>query len=487
MSARNRSRRDFLRTLGVGAAATAALPLLHQTATLAETPRLPKRLIVMAWPNGTMPDHWWPTGGERDFVIDDREDSPLKPLIPFRDRLLLMGGIAFQNHKDDGEGGGHAALPYMFTGVRGAPIDGAISDGVGKSAGGPSVDWYLAERIAETESLAVPHLATRMIPREGGPDWWSSFRGTPIDGQPNNAPTEHDPYRLYDTLFGSFGGGDSRPDPALVRARRERRSVLDFLGRSYRRAAMDVGAADRPRIEQHWEAIREVERLLDGESVTVPGCTAPTEPTAGLDVTTTKANRDIPQILRAQMDLTVMAMACDLTRVSSLLLGNSHNGQVTYFWLGDEFTDPSNAPDNAGYGSAYLHHHAISHHGFRSESHARRKNLVDQWAMAQLAYLLGKLDSIPEGDGTMLDNTLVLFGNNMRTGAGHGLDDLAWILAGNADGYFETGRMLRWISGREGSHLPQNRILTEICNAMGFPTDGFGDPAYAGTLDALRA
>jgi hypothetical protein len=111
---------------------------------------------------------------------------------------------------------------------------------------------------------------------------------------------------------------------------------------------------------------------------------------------------------------------------------------------------------------------------------------VDQWFFSQLAYVLGRLKGIPEGGGTMLDNTLVCFLNVFSDGPTHRTADLPWVLGGRCGGALRTGRYLRYVSGQAGVRVPHNGLLTEICNLMDVPVAHFGDPEYKVALPRLR-
>ncbi|MBC8073300.1 MAG: DUF1552 domain-containing protein [Deltaproteobacteria bacterium] len=473
------SRRALLSSLGASAA---FLPLLHATRSHGGVPEFPKRLVVIAWPNGVHGDDYaqpayWPSGGEHDFVIDaSNPHAPLLPLVEHRNDIILLGGIDYRNQIEKGGGGGHAALPFMFTGTGGAPIDGTISDGVPMSAGGPSVDQFIASGLQAQAQLPFHSLVLQPT-RQDGLDRYLSFSGPPIGGQPNAPQPEYDPVALFDTLF---AGGVTEP-AALAKLRAERRSVLDHVYGDLMRMQPRLGSEDRSKLDGHMNAIRELEQQLEASG----SCQVPSAPPRG-DYETYIANPNLPEIMALQMDMLTIALACDMTRVGSMLWTNSTNLNVTFFWLGDEFTDPGEPQENAGFDGPYRHHHEISHNDEVDEQHTRMKNQVDQWFVSQLAYLLTKMKSIPEGDGTMLDNSVVVFANCQRTGGGHHIEDVPWILAGGCGGYFETGRLLRWAGGTAGQGVPQNGVLVALCNAMGMPVETFGDPEYGGELTRLR-
>ncbi len=466
------SRRSLLAGLGASAG---FLPLLHTTRGYGADPLFPKRLVVIAYPNGVIGDDYWPAGGELDFVINEGENSPLAPLAPHRDDILLLGGIDYRNQIENGGGAGHAALPFMFTGVGGAPIDGTISDGVALSAGGPSVDQYIATQLQQQVMLPFHSLVLQPT-RHEGLDRYLSFSGSTIGGQPNAPQPEYDPVSLFDSLF---GGGLMEP-AAIAQLRAERGSVLDHVYGNLDRMQARLGTEDRMKLEAHMTSIRDLEQqLAAGGACAVPGA-----PPAS-DYETWLCNPNLPDIMKLQMDMLTIALSCDLTRVGSMLWCNSTNINVSFFWLGDEFSDPGEADDNAGFDAPFRHHHEIAHAEYRDETRRRMKNQVDQWFISQFAYLLQKLKETPEGDGTMLDNTAVVLANCQRTGGGHQIEDVPWIIGGSCGGYLRTGRLLRWAGGTEGQGVPQNGVLAALCNAMGVPVEHYGDPEYGGELTTL--
>jgi hypothetical protein len=280
-----------------------------------------------------------------------------------------------------------------------------------------------------------------------------------------------DPYRLFEGLFGGAG----LPPVEIDRLRRRRRSVLDLVGRDLEAHARRLGGDDRARLEAHLEAIRTIERQLDPRHAPAAGrCAIPTADGARLDV---KKMPNFPAVTRLQMDLAAAALACDLTRVVTLQLGNACNNNVVFSWLGDEF---------AGKGDEFPNreHHDITHVARRSADHTRRKVLAERWYVEQLAHFIDKLRSIPEGDGTLLDHSIVLFANNMHDGAKHSHGPhLPWILAGRGHGFLATGRFVD-LGDRPAPH---QAVLASLCEYMGTDPAGLGTRAYnPGPLAALR-
>lgn len=482
MSSNRWSRRTFLGGLGLS---TALLPNLiaEQTARAAAAP---KRFVVINVPNGVRRAAYWPTGGENDFVIktDAQMDpvekySPLQPLIPFRDDMIFMGGIVIQNSQDCGNTNGHHVLPHILTGTHGGecPYD---QNNLGPQAMGPSVDRFIGKTLRERHNLRYDSLVIKATERTEtyANDGFLSFDGPPIGGLPN-APSQFvSPVALFDDLFGD----GQLTEAELKRLRVKRKSVLDLVGRDLEGFGKRLGTEDRMRIEQHLTSVRAVERQL-----VAGACGEHTLEEFGLsrskNYVVGNGNPNQGAAMRAQMDLTAIALACDATRVASLLWPEANGSNTVFSWLGEEF----NVVGGEMSGGGLITHHELAH---REDAESEFRKLINrgcQWHLEEVANLLTKL-SMEDVDGKrMLDNTVVLFMNCQRTGSGHENWDLPWILAGNCGGYFKTGRYLEWPSGTPDQSVPQNGILAAIANAMDCPVDHYGSPDYGGELTRLKA
>lgn len=466
-------RRSLLKALGL---APALVPLLDAEVARAATPK-PKRFIVIAVPNGVREDVYWPRGTETSWTIG--ADAPLAPLIPHQKDIIFLGGIKLQNGADAlGTLGGHGCLPFLLTGGRGAPGP-TIGDGVKLSASNPSVDVYIAKQLGKRVDLRFESLALVPWRHEGYNDGYLSFYGPAIGGAIPNVPTQrHDPIALFDDLFG--GGNDA----TTAKLRAQRKSVLDFTGSYLSYMAKSLGTEDRRRLDAHAEGVRRIEKQL------APGPTGCTKPTLGdpktLDSSITSANPNVANIVKAHIDLTVAAMACDVTRVASMLWGDSGNVRWVWSWLGPEFTKPGRDFANNGENKGLRNDHEIAHRDGEAEF-TPLKNRATQWYMEQLAYLIAALKATPDaGGGSLFDSTAILFVNMQRSGGGHQTDNLPWIIAGSAGGYFKTGRFLPWPSGTEGTNIPHNPILAAMCNAMDCPVEWYGEKDYGGELTLLK-
>lgn len=436
MSSKKRlGRRTFAKTLGLSAL---ALPFLRALPSQAQVDA-PKRFIFMFSPNGTVPDAWGADGGERDFTLR----RILAPLESFREQLLVLEGVD-QRSAREGPGDGHqTGMGHLLTGrvlLPGDTMGGCDSCPPASWASGISVDQRIANHVGDGTRFRSLELGVKV---GRAANVWSrmSYQGA---AQP--LPPEDDPYAVYDRVF-----GDLVADPfGLERRRALRQSVLDFVQEDFSRLRANLGRADRDVLDSHAEAVRDIERRLDSPGAVGAACAAPTMGER-LDK---DATENYPAVGRLQMDLLVMAMACDLTRVGTLQWSRSVGG-VPSPWLGIEDR-----------------HHDLSHEGDGNSDAKEKLVRINTWYAEQYAYLLGRLASIPEGEGSMLDNTLVLWGNELGKGNSHTRNDIPFVLGGNVDGHFSTGRFLRFEA------RPHNDLLTTVAQAYGVEDETFGAPEF---------
>ena len=207
-----------------------------------------------------------------------------------------------------------------------------------------------------------------------------------------------------------------------------------------------IASSDKIKLDAHLEGIREIERRNE---IALPTCEPSSVEPGPIDPETPNA---FELISRAQIDQMVMALSCDVTRVASLQWSRAVS-QLRFSWLGHSRT-----------------HHDISHLGDTDPTMTPQLTAINTWYATQVSYLLDALAAVPEGGGTMLDNTLVVWGNELGRGNNHSETRIPFVLAGGAGGAIQTGRWLR------RGPLFHNRLLVSICNAMGMTeVDTFGD------------
>lgn len=425
------SRRTVLR----GAfGAVLGLPWLE---ALAQTATPPKRLVLTFSPNGTVYESWLPTQDASGLTLS----TVLAPLEPVKSKLLVVGHVDMKSAQF-GPGDGHGrGIAHLWTGTEmwGSPIAGSVW-----WAGGPSVDQV----AADTLGLSTPFRSLELAVQPQGARVWDRmcYRGS---AQP--LPPLTDPAAVYAQLFSQ----DADPQLAALR-RARRRSVLDFVGGELKRLSSTVSAADRVRLDAHATSVREVERRLDGVAQPLPSCQKPGAP-APVESTDPA---QFSNLIRTQMDLLVLALTCDLTRVASLQLSSSTSA-VLFSWLG-----------------VGVEHHELSHRPDADTLAKDQLTAIHRWYAEQMRYLLQKLDAVPERDGqTLLDHCLVAWGNELGRGNVHSHTDVPFVLAGGAGGAVRTGRLL------DAQHRAHNDLMVSMLTAVGVNATSFGNPSYcAGAL-----
>jgi hypothetical protein len=397
---------------------------------------MPKRFIVWFTPNGTIPSAWTPTGGESDFEFS----RILKPLEPFRKKLLIIDGV-----DQTGEGGdGHQnGMQGMLTGQTLNP--GAFKGGDGNTAGwanGISVDQRIAQVIGTQTKLKSLELGVQSGNDENN---WNRMS---LLGPDQPVPPENSPFKAYDRLFKDFAATPAAAAKAVERGT----TVLDAVSENFRALQAKLGAEDKARLEKHLQAVAEIEgRLGLKPKAALDSCAAPVLGPTTLAVT---KNENFPAVGKLQMDLLVMALACDLTRVGSIMWNRSVGG-ATHTWADPTITRG---------------HHDMSHDGDTLTDAVEWLTKINIWYAEQFAYLLKSLDSIPEGDGTMLDNTVIYWCNELAKGNSHSRNDSHYVVAGGA-GHFRMGRMLKFNYKDTVRH---NNLLLSLVNSMGIEDTTFG-------------
>ena len=440
------SRRRFLGTAG---AAAATLPLLRAMPTAAGPMVYPKRLIIVFTANGTIHGSWTPTGSETAWSL-----SPiLAPLERHKSRLLVLDGVNVQSGFN-GPGDDHQrGMGHLLTGTEllaGDEFPGCGGECAGSGwGGGISVDQFIADRVGNATPLRSLELG---VQSGSYGSIWNRMAYRSAD-QP--IPPEDSPYRAFERLFADF----TTDTTELDRLREQRRSVIDTVYGDFTSLRGRLGSDDRQKLDAHLEAVRDIERRLGNRGGLGASCAVPD--LGGM--INVDDNDNFPAVGRLQMDLLTMALACDLTRVVSLQWSGAVS-QTRHSWLG------------IGEG-----HHDLSHEGDSNAMTQDKLVQINTWYAEQFAYLLDRLSGVPEGDGTMLDHSIVVWGNELGKGNEHSHTLVPFVLAGSADNYFRTGRLLRY----EGA--AHSNLLVSLCNAMGVETSSFGNPAYcSGPLPNLR-
>jgi Protein of unknown function (DUF1552) len=442
------SRRTFLRGAG---GAVIALPFLDAMSGSASAVDFPKRLVVFFTGLGTVKKAWKPTRTPNVAADAFTLGEILAPLAPYQDKLLILDGIDMESAYH-GPGDAHQqGIGQALTGTElqeGTLFPYACNPSrmVGWG-GGLSVDQLLAARIGQRTRFASLEFGVQV--QYANVSSRLSYLGA---AQP--VPPEDSPRAAFERIF-----TDLSADPvSLARRRAQRHRVLDAVMEDHGDLARRLGAEDRRKIENHLDAVHEIDTRLDAPGLLGGSCAIPTFD-APPDI---YANDSFPAIGKLQLDLLAMSLACDLTRVASIQWSATQAGKV-FTWLGQRET-----------------HHALSHSSPDDPEKQAQLIAISRWHAEQLAVLLGKLSAVQEGNGTLLDNTMVLWCTDIAVGQSHARRDMPYVLAGGCGGALRTGRYLTY----EGNH--HNDLLVSICNAMDVGISTFGNPAYCtGPLPGL--
>ena len=443
-------RRRFLASIGLGAAAFPFIPPLD---AYADTGAPPKRLVLFFSANGTIRESWLPSMAGGKLAL-----SPiLAPLERHKSKILVVDGLAHNVILEKGERSGHSAgMNTVLTGRKAKSID--PSHPLRSLATGISIDQYLAQKLALETKLRTLECGIYVQPYSSD-NMALSYLGALQPITPENSP-----YRLFDRVFKGVVEPSATPSAETFDRQADRKSVLDAVSKNLEMVRGRLPEDDRIKMEAHLDAMRGLEHsLTTGVSASAAHVCAPPQLGAPLDVW---KNDNIPAVARLQMDILVMALACDLTRIGTIQFGRA-GAEHRFNWLGPSFaTDPALAVTDAAKGF-----HALAHKEAEPDSRAKLVK-IHTWYAGELAYLLDKLAAIPEAGGTMLDNTLVVWLNELGTGGTHSHEQTPWVLAGNVGKFFRMGQLVSFPG------QPHNRMLLTLLHAMGVADSTFGDPDY---------
>ena len=419
-------RRSFIKRMGLSAA---SLPFLMGLPSLglASPARPRQRLIVMFSPNGTIPPAYWPDEVGGDFKLKEI----MSPLEAFKDRMLILKGVS---NKIRGDGDNHMrGMSCLLTAIELFP--GNIQGGSDTPAGwasGISIDQELKNYFQSKEETR-----TRFGSLEFGvgvtdrADPWTrmSYAG------PNKpiAPVS-DPYLMYEKLYGQ------------LKDRESLQSILDDVQGDLKKVSKLISVEDRRLLNEHQALVREMEKEIKASAGQKLRVQPPT-----LEEGVADQNDNVPRLSRMQIDLLVNSFVNDMARVATLQFTKSVGG-AKMRWL-----DISDG------------HHGLSHEPDKDEVAQGKLIKINKWFAGELAYLTGKLANTPEpgGDGSLLDNTLIVWTNELGKGNNHTLQDIPFLMIGGGFG-FKMGRSLKF------EKEPHNRLYLAMAQAVGHNISTFG-------------
>jgi hypothetical protein len=427
-----------------------ALPLLPSLRAHGQSSAPIRRFVTFYTPNGQIHSAWWPTAGSgTNFTLNDIH----QPLAAHQSRLTLLKNVDLQS-AGGGPGGPHQrGIGTLFTGQY--LQSGDFVDGCGSTAGwadGISVDQVIAAQIGQTTPYASLELGVRATDNDVQGRIAYSGAGAPL-------PPMVQPLDVYNRIFKDLvtpASANSQPTDAMIA---DRRSVLDAVSDQIAQLETQVSSDDKQKLDAHLSLVRDVERRLTNVAM---ACTKPAMP-ATYDPT---SETDMPTIAELEIDLLSIAFACDLARVASFEVSTGLN-RIRYPWL-----------NSMGEGHP-LSHMDPSDPDAHSELVARA-----QWHAGLIARLYDNLASVTEGDGTIADNTLLMWSTEVSEGNVHTHTNMPIVLMGGG-WQFQTGRYIDCVdsSGTNPSHCD---LLVTLLNAMGVEQSTFGRPEYCtGPLKAL--
>lgn len=414
----------------VGISAVVA-PFVMGLPSLARAKNAPgkQRFVVMFSPNGQVPTNFWPDEVGEEFALK----RILAPLEAYKKQMLILRGIS---NKVRGDGDGHMrGMSCLLTGIELFP--GNIQGGSDTPAGwasGPSIDQVLKDFLQSRSETRTRFGSLEFgveVPNRADPWTRMSYSG------PNKpvAPID-DPYEMFEKMYGR------------VKDKETLKSILDEVRDDLKQVFGRVSSEDRKLLEDHMSFVREMEKDLQSTEQQKLNHPAPQ-----LEAGVVSDNDNMPKISRMQIDLLVNSFVNDMARVATLQYTNSV-GQAKMRWLGIEEG-----------------HHQLSHDPDLNEQSQEKLTKINVWFCEQLAYLVNRLANTkePDGNGTLLDNTLVVWTNELGKGNSHTLDNIPFVLVGNGCG-FKMGRSLNF---EKAAH---NRLWMAIGNAMGHEMKQFGNP-----------
>lgn len=433
------NRRDFLARMGIsGAAATLlmGLPSLSLGAAAGERRR---RVVFVFSPNGVIPKHFWPDQQGENYDLK----RILQPLAEFQDQMLTMKGIC---NRIKGDGDGHMrGIGCLLTGIELFPGD--IQGGSDTPAGwsmGISVDQHIKNQLQADAATRTRFGSLEfgvMVPDRA--DTWTrlSYAG------PNQpvAPIS-DPYQMFDKLYGQ------------AKNRQMLASVLDDLAGDFKRVRHALSGEDRQLLDLHLDLVRNVEKELQTElAAATKNDSLAEHAVPKLPANIEEQNDNMPQITEMQIELMVNSFLADFARVGSLQITNSV-GQPRMRWL----------DINEG-------HHGLSHEPDSNEEAYEKLIRINTWYAEQVAHMARRMKETPDpsGHGSLLDNTTIIWTNELGKGNSHTRDDIPFVMVGGGLD-FKTGQAYDF--GR----VPHNRLLLSILEGFGMPQASFGNPDFCG-------
>ncbi len=431
-------RRTFLKGVGTMMALPLLEAMLPLTALATSAKLKTTRMAFLFVPNGMSMPEWTPTAEGVGFALPD----VLKPLSPLQGQFSVLTGLSQRNAFALGDGpGDHArSAAAWLTGVHprktaGADIKAAIS-----------ADQVAAVRLGHLTPFSSLEIGCERGAEAGNCDsGYSCAYSSNISWRAEATPMakEVNPRLVFERLFGNGQSGEAL-ESRITRSRYNK-SVLDFVMEDASRLRSQIGQRDKMKLDEYFTAVREIEeRLSKFDRVTSTAGMAGTRVPTGVP-------QDYSDHIHLLGDMMVLAFQADLTRVATFMFANEGSNR-SYPMIG--------VPEG---------HHDMSHHG-TDPMKLKKKEQIDQFHVAQLSYVLQKMAAVKEPDGSLLDNSMVVYGGGIGDGDRHNHDDLPILLAGRGSGTIHQGSHVVYANG-----TPLNNLFLSMLDRMGVPTETLGD------------
>src|SRR5580765_1997955 len=431
ISKRHLDRRTFLRGTGV----CVALPLLEsmvpaQTPTAKTAATSKSRLSCIYVPHGATMDKWTPSAEGKSFEFTEI----LSPLEKFRDRVSIVSNLAHPAAGGAGSDAGadHARSAAVFlSGVH--PEQGSIHVGI-------TIDQIAAQRIGQDTPIPSIELSVEEVALSCGSGYACAYSNT-ISWKTATTPLpmENNPQVVFEKLFGDGSNNADR----LAR-KQQSRSLLDSVMDQVASLQRDLPASDRTRLGEYLDDVREIERRIQKAENQIPADLKLPESPVGVP-------ESFDDHFKIMFDLEVLAFRADITRVATMMYARDTSGAVY---------------PQSGVREGF---HVASHHS-NNRANMDRFAIINKYHVEMLAYFLDKLKSTPDGDGNLLDHSMVLYGSSMSNGNQHDHDPLPIVLAGGASGQLNGGRHLTY-----APHTPMSNLLLSMLDKLGIQADQHGD------------
>jgi hypothetical protein len=431
-------RRTFLRGAGIAMSLPlldSMIPAMRAARDTAANPAI--RLGFVYVPNGIIQKDWVPATLGSNFEMT----PTLKPLEPFRDKIVVLRNLAQRNGQALGDGGGdHArAGATWLTGVHPKKTDGAdIHAGI-------SADQIAARQLAEKTQFGSLEVGIEENTLAGGCDSGYSCAYTNTiswRGPSTPNPMELSPRALFERLFGD---GESTDPAVRMKRMSQDRTILDFVSGDLTRLENTLGPGDKRKLEEYVEGIRDIERRISKAE----------EQSATMKMPVMERPAGIPDTFdehtKLMSDLIVIAYQTDMTRVVTYMMAKEASNR-SYREIG--------VPDG---------HHSLSHHMLDPDKMAKVQK-IDEFHVKAFAYLVGRMQATPDGDGTLLDHSMLLYGSSIRDGNIHDHSDLPLVLAGGKSANIVGGRHIQY-----KPETPMTNFLLTMLDKVGVPADTLGD------------